>query len=173
MLKNRIIVLVSLLCVSSFVLGFIASSPDFDIVIKNGRIVDGTGNPWFEGDIGISGDRIKKIGRISSERGKTIIEASGKIVSPGFIDIHSHGERQILVDRTAHNFITQGATTIIGGNCGGSPLDLEKFFIQFEPKGAALNLGVLIGHNSIRRKVMGNAGREPTEEELEEMKKFV
>jgi N-acyl-D-amino-acid deacylase len=171
--RNKIFILVSLLFILSLVLGFTTSLPDFDIVIKNGRIVDGTGNPWFEGDIGILGDRIKEIGRIPSERGKTVIDASGKIVTPGFIDIHSHGERQILIDRTAHNLITQGATTIIGGNCGGSPLDMEEFFIQFESKGAALNIGVLIGHNTIRRKIMGNVGRVPTEKELDQMKKFV
>jgi N-acyl-D-aspartate/D-glutamate deacylase len=161
------------MCVHGLVLGFAPFFSDFDLVIKNGTIVDGTGNPWFRGDIGISGERIVKIGRISSERGKSVIDASGKIVSPGFIDIHSHGERQILMDRAAHNLITQGATTIVGGNCGGSPLDLEKFFTQFESKGAALNVGVLIGHNTIRRKVMGNVGREPTDKELEEMKQFV
>jgi dihydroorotase/N-acyl-D-amino-acid deacylase len=173
MFKDRVIILGILLCVCSLVLGFTPASPDFDVVIKNGTIVDGTGNPWFRGDIGISGDRIIKIGQISIEKAKTVIDATGKIVTPGFIDIHSHGERQILTDRTAHNLITQGATTIVGGNCGGSPLDLERFFAQFESKGAALNVGVLIGHNTIRRKVMGNAGREPTEEELEEMKGLV
>ncbi|MGD8537303.1 MAG: D-aminoacylase [Candidatus Aminicenantes bacterium] len=173
MLKDRMAVLGILLCVCSLVLGFAPAFPDFDVVIINGTIVDGTENPWFRGDIGITGDRIVKIGRISKNSGKTIIDARGKIVAPGFIDIHSHGERQILTDRTAHNLITQGATTIIGGNCGGSPLDLDKFFTQFESKGAALNVGVLIGHNTIRRKVMGNAGRAPTEEELEAMKKYV
>jgi dihydroorotase/N-acyl-D-amino-acid deacylase len=171
--RNKIFILVPLLFIHLFLSGSTASLPDFDIVIKNGRIVDGTGNPWYKGDIGISRDKIVEIGRISSDRGKTIIDASEKIVTPGFVDIHTHGERQILTDRTAHNFITQGATTIIGGNCGDSPLNLEKFFIQYEAKGAALNLGILVGHNSIRRKVMGNAGREPTEEELDDMKELV
>jgi N-acyl-D-aspartate/D-glutamate deacylase len=173
MIRAKIFVLSVLFCGFSFVLGFSLPVPEFDIVIKNGKIVDGTGNPWYRGDLGISGDMIVKIGWISSNKGRTVIDATGKIVAPGFIDIHSHGERQILMDRTAHNLLTQGATTIVGGNCGGSPLNLDEFFVQFESKGAALNCGVLIGHNTIRRKVMGNAGRAPTEDELEEMKRFV
>lgn len=173
MFRNIILVIGIILCIHSLALGLTEDMPEFSLVIKNGIIVDGTGNPWFRGDIGISGDKIVKIGRISEKKGTTVIDASGKIVTPGFIDIHSHGERQILADRTAHNLITQGATTIIGGNCGGSPLDLAKFFAQFESQGAALNVGVLVGHNTIRRKVMGNSGRKPREKELEEMKKLV
>ena len=148
-------------------------SGKFDYLIRNGRIVDGIGNPWYKADIGIVGDRIAKIGHIPREQSNTIIDASGKVVSPGFIDIHSHGEGRILEDVTAHNFITQGATTIVGGNCGGSPLNLKEFFEKVESVGIALNLGVLVGHNSVRRKIMGNAGREPTIEELEEMKRVV
>jgi N-acyl-D-aspartate/D-glutamate deacylase len=173
MFRNKTLVLGIILCIHALAMGLTDDRTEFSLVIKNGIIVDGTGNPWFRCDIGISGDKIVKIGRISEKKETTVIDASGKIVTPGFIDIHSHGERQILVDRTAHNLITQGATTIVGGNCGGSPLDLAKFFAQFESQGAALNVGVLVGHNTIRRKVMGNSGREPTDGELGEMKKLV
>jgi len=145
----------------------------FDYLIRNGMVVDGMGNPRYKADIGIIGDRITKIGRIGRQQGNSVIDASGKVVSPGFIDMHSHGEGRILEDPTAHNLITQGATTIVGGNCGGSPLNLRKFFEKVESTGIALNLGVLAGHNSVRKKVMGNAGKEPTVEELEEMKKIV
>ena len=149
------------------------TSEQYDYVIKNGKIVNGTGNPWFVADIGIKGDKIVKIGSLKTNKAGKIIDASGRIVCPGFIDIHSHAERQILQDPSVHNMITQGNTTIIGGNCGGSVLNLHNFFTEFNKKRASLNMGTLIGHNILRRKVMGNEGREPTEVELEEMKKYV
>ncbi len=132
----------------------VISYAQYDYVIKNGKVVDGTGNPWYIADIGISGDKIVKIGRIETGDADNIIDASGKIVCPGFIDMHSHAERQILRDPTVHNMITQGNTTIVGGNCGGSQLDLERFFSAFEKKGASMNMGSLIGHNTIRRMIM-------------------
>ncbi len=149
------------------------SQERYDHVIKNGKIVDGTGNPWYYADIAIKGDRIVKIGMIGDVEAENVIDAEGKIVCPGFIDMHSHAERQMLRDPSVHNMITQGNTTIVGGNCGGSQLDIERFFASVEKKGSALNMGTLIGHNTIRRKVMGNAGREPTAEELEKMKEYV
>ena len=80
----------------------------YDTIIKNGRIVDGTGNPWFKADIGIIKDKVTKIGFIPAEMGITVIEANGRFVAPGFIDIHSHGERSILEDRSVHNMVKQG-----------------------------------------------------------------
>jgi len=148
-------------------------SQDYDYIIRNGMVLDGMGNPWFRADIGISGEMIVKIGHIPADASGTVIDASDRFVTPGFIDMHSHGERQILNDRTVHNLVTQGTTTIVGGNCGGSPLNMKEFFKDFESKGAAINLGVLVGHNTVRRKVMGNAGREPTAAELEQMKDIV
>ena len=97
----------------------------YDTIIKNARIVDGTGNPWFRADIGITKDKITKIGDIPEKMGTTVIEATGRYVTPGFIDIHSHGDGRILEDRSVHNMVKQGCTTIVGGNCGGSPLDLK------------------------------------------------
>ena len=145
----------------------------FDYIIKSGKIVDGTGNPWYKSDIGIKGDKIAEIGEIPEEKGKKIIDASKKVVSPGFIDIHTHADRGILRDPTAQNYITQGVTTVIGGNCGGAELDLREFFKEIKSKSISLNFGTFIGHNTVRRRVMGNENREPTIEELEEMKKIV
>ena len=144
-----------------------------NIVIKGGRIVDGTGNPWYAADIGISGDRIVKIGRIRVDQGELVIDASGKIVSPGFIDMHSHGDFIILDHPSAQNLIMQGMTTLVCGNCGGSPIDVEDFFKKFESRGASVNIGLLYGHNTIRSKVLGNADRAPSPEELSEMKSMV
>jgi len=174
MKKLPLIITVLIFTASS---GFAGRNPEkpekYDHVIKNGRIVDGMGNTWFRADIGISGDKIVKIGFIPREMGMSIIDATEKYVIPGFIDIHSHAERGVLEDRTVHNMIKQGCTTIVGGNCGGSPLNLKKFFEELESSGAAVNVGVLVGHNTVRREVMGNEGREPTREELNMMKKIV
>ena len=146
---------------------------EYDYVIKNGRIVDGTGNPWYRADIGIQGEKIKKIGLIAEDMGKIVIDAGGRVVAPGFIDIHAHPGYDLISDRTAQNFIMQGATTLIGGNCGQGPLKLTNYFENLEKDGIAVNIGMLVGHNSIRFEVMKNAGREPTEGELEKMKAMV
>jgi len=144
----------------------------FDCVIVNGKVIDGTGNPWFRADIGIIGDTIAEIGSIPAGKGRRVIDASGRVVTPGFIDIHTH-TGGILDDPTAHNFIMQGVTTVVDGNCGGSEINLRDLFQRLEEQGTALNYCTLIGQNSIRGEVMGNAAREPTPEEMERMKKMV
>ncbi len=169
-MKAFIIVISALLLLSCSIEN---SAEKFDLVILNGRIVDGTGTPWFTADIGIKGDRIVKIGEITPDEGINYLDASGKYVSPGFIDIHSHAERNILNDRTVEHMSRQGNTTIIGGNCGGSITSFPSFFRGFEKGGAAMNVGVQIGHNSVRRRVMGNEGREPTTKEMDKMKDIV
>jgi len=146
---------------------------DYDVVIKNGKIIDGTGSPYYYADIGIAGGKIKKIGTIEAVKGERIIKADNLIVSPGFIDVHTHCDRGILDDPIVHNYIKQGVTTVVGGNCGGSPLDFEHFFAEIKRKGVSLNIGVLIGHNTIREEVMGSEDRVPSVEELQEMKELI
>ena len=164
--------LLSLFLISLFILFSCTKTTKYDYIIKNGRIVDGTGNPWFKTDVGIKADKIVKIGFIPESHAATYIDASGKVVSPGFIDIHTHTEG-VADDPTAQNYITQGVTTVVAGNCGGSKLQLRDFFKKLELQGIALNFGTLLGHNSIRSKVMGNVNRAPTDRELEEMKKIL
>ncbi len=148
----------------------IGYKPDkFDCVIKNGRIVDGTGNPWYIADVGIKDGKIIKIGLISGEKAKQVIDASGRVVSPGFIDIHTHTD-DVIKDPSAHNYIMQGVTTVISGNCGGSEMELKTFFNNLEKQGIAINFGSLVGHGSIRGAVMGNEDRDPIEQEMEQMK---
>jgi N-acyl-D-aspartate/D-glutamate deacylase len=171
-MKKKFIVLLSFFSLANA--GFSQTAvATYDAIIKNGRIVDGTGNPWFRADIGIIKDRIAKIGFIPEEAGKTLIEAEGRFVTPGFIDIHSHVEGRILEDRSVHNMVRQGCTTIVGGNCGGSPLDFKAFYSDLLSGGFAVNIGMLAGHNTIRHNVMGNEGREPTDTEMEKMKELV
>ncbi|MCK5343639.1 MAG: amidohydrolase family protein, partial [Candidatus Heimdallarchaeota archaeon] len=151
----------------------IGLKPDsFDYVIKNGKIVDGTGNPWYRADIGIKGGKIVKIGIVTEKNAKEVIDATDRVVSPGFMDIHTHTDGA-AEDGTVHNYIMQGVTTVISGNCGGSEIDVKKFLNKLEKQGIALNYGTLVGQGSVRDTVMGNEDREPTDAEMERMKWFV
>jgi N-acyl-D-amino-acid deacylase len=143
-----------------------------DLVIRNARIVDGTGNPWYRGDIAIAGGKIAAIGRIEGGAAR-VLDARERIVAPGFIDVHTHIEGAILERPEARNFLADGVTTVVTGNCGGSRTDLARYFAEIEQKGAALNLASLIGHNSVRSAVMGTANRPPTAEELDKMRALV
>jgi len=151
----------------------VPSAKKFDLVIQNGFIIDGTGNPWFKADIGIQGGQIARIGSIDGKQAKKIIDAQGLIVSPGFIDIHTHCDRGIVRIPTVDNYIYQGVTSVIGGNCGGHPFPLKELFKKIEDKGIALNFGCLIGHNTIRREVMGMKMEAPSGEEMESMKSLI
>ncbi len=150
-----------------------ASNPIiYDFVIKNGRIIDGTGNPWFKADIGIKEGRIVKIGVINENEAKEIVDAQNQIVAPGFIDVHAHTEN-IFNNPNAENFIRMGVTSLITGNCGGSVTDVNNFLGNFSANPTAVNLGTLIAHGSVRRAVLGTENREPTPEELKKMEAIV
>ena len=145
---------------------------DFDLVIRHGRVVDGTGNPAFFADVAVNGGRIARIGRVAST-GKTELDANGLIVAPGFVDVHTHADD--VADRPrAENFLRMGVTSIVVGNCGGSALDVGKFFRDVEQNKISLNVATLIGHNTVREKAMGGSfDRVPTAEETAKMRAFV
>jgi N-acyl-D-amino-acid deacylase len=145
----------------------------YDLVIINGSIVDGTGTKMYTGDIAISGDRIVKIGSLKRSNAIQTIDASGLVVTPGFIDVHTHCDRGIKRVTTVDNYILQGVTTVIGGNCGGHRFPLAKLFSDLEEKGISINFGSLVGHNTIRREVMEYKMEEPTKEEMEQMKTLI
>lgn len=149
------------------------SQPRFDLLIQNGRIIDGSGNPWYRGDVGIRGGKIAAIGKLEASQAQRVIDANGLVVAPGFIDVHTHVEDGIRKRPTAENFLFDGVTTIITGNCGGSETDLPKFFEELRASGISLNLATLIGHNSVRRTVMNNAKRDPSPTELAKMESLV
>ena len=149
------------------------SAASFDIVITNGRIIDGTGNPWYHADVGIKNEKIDEIGWLENRKADRIIDAEGMVVVPGFIDMHTHVERRILEFPAVENYIRQGVTTVVGGNCGGSPLPIGDFAKKVEKTGISLNIALLVGHNTIRKDVMGTENREPTPDELERMKQRV
>jgi N-acyl-D-amino-acid deacylase len=171
----------------------------YDLVLKNGKILDGTGNPWYNADIGIRGEKIEKIGRITTKSDK-MIDASGHIVAPGFIDIHSHSDFSILIDPMAHSKIHQGVTTEVIGQCGNSAAPMNQSVKQYrekymsnrvpedfeyewtsmdsylqlvEKQGIALNIAPVVGHGTIRHNVLEYENRDANENELTEMKELV
>ena len=149
-----------------------AYSETYDLLIRNGRVVDGTGNPAFFADVAVKNGRIASIGRIAS-KAKREIDAQGLIVAPGFIDVHTHADEVAQMPR-AENFVRMGVTTIVAGNCGGSTLQVAKFFRQVDQAKVAVNVATLVGHNNVRKKAMGgDFDRPPTPAEMEKMKSLV
>jgi N-acyl-D-amino-acid deacylase len=152
--------------------GAAAREKPFDLVITNARVVDGSGNPWFRADVAIKGGRIARVGRVNASEGERAIDARGRILAPGFIDVHTHVENLYELPE-AENFVRMGVTTLVTGNCGGSALDVGKFLGRVKETPTAVNIATLVGHNSIRHAVFGDANRAPTPEELEKMKALV
>ena len=151
-----------------------AQTPGFDLIIRNGRIIDGTGSAWYRGDIGIRGDTIAKIApRLDASAASRVIDAAGKVVAPGFIDIHSHARRGILDVPSAENYMRQGVTTIIEGPDGSSPLPLKPHLEEVAAKRVTPNYGLFVGQGSIREEVMGPVDRKASAEELDKMRGLV
>ncbi|HKJ19237.1 MAG TPA: amidohydrolase family protein, partial [Woeseiaceae bacterium] len=145
----------------------------YDVLIQGGTIVDGSGTAAHAGNIAINGDTIVEIGELEGATATRIIDASGHVVSPGFIDLHTHADRNIHQNPGAENYLFQGVTTLVVGNCGNSPVHLDEYFLSVEEARIAPNLGMLIGHNAVRAEVMGNDNRAPTDDELAGMKGLV
>jgi len=162
-----------------FVLGLLAFfvagySTSYDVVIKGGTIYDGMGRTPFVADIGVANGTIKTIGNIETTGGSTI-DAKGLVVSPGFIDMHTHCDSGLQSEKgkNAKNYLMQGVTTVVTGNCGGGTYRVEEFFSKLESQGVGLNVIHLVGHGTIRKIAMGQEAREPSDEELERMKKLL
>lgn len=149
------------------------SAPQPDLVIRNGLLIDGTGNLPRVGDIVVDSGKIVAIAERASDVGVREIDATGLAVSPGFIDVHSHVDRKLLDQPDNHNYILQGITTVVGGNCGHSPIDIDEFFAKLEAVGVTTNVACLIGHNSVRSEVMGLRAAEASAEELRAMQALV
>jgi N-acyl-D-aspartate/D-glutamate deacylase len=148
---------------------------EFDLVILGGTIYDGTGNAPFSADIGVRDGIIQKVGHKLNTKGAEVINAGNLLVAPGFIDIHTHCDRDILKPgmQSIKNYLTQGVTTVVTGNCGSGAYDVKKFFQQLDSVGVGPNIVHLVGHNTIRNKVMGSGNREPTVEELKQMRELL
>lgn len=144
----------------------------YDLLIRNARIIDGSGNPWYLADIGVKGGKIAVIGKLASATADRTIDAANRVVTPGFIDVHTHVEDLEKVPR-ADNYLLDGVTSIVSGNCGGSKADLSAWFAALEKQGIGINLASLYGHNTVRREVMGDANRPATAEEISKMQALV
>lgn len=150
-----------------------AQGPGYDLVIRNGRIVDGTGSPWYLADVAIRGDAVVRIARRIDDPATLTIDAHGHVVAPGFIDIHTHARREILNVPTADNYIRQGVTTLIEGPDGSSPVPLKPFLEQVAAARIAPNFGTFIGQGSVREAAIGTINRTASTEELEQMRAIV
>jgi N-acyl-D-amino-acid deacylase len=145
-----------------------------DIMIRNGRIIDGTGNSWFYGDVAVRDGRIMAVGKqLEGYTASRSIDAKGLVVAPGFIDVHGHVESGIFDRPTADNYIYDGVTTIVTGNCGGSAEDLSAFFRRIDSLQSGINIASLYGHNTARRTVMGTANRKASQEEQQQMESLM
>ena len=156
----------------------ISSQADFDLIVAGGRIVDGTGNPWFVADLAIKDGRIVEIGpnllKPDPKRAARVVDAKGLVVAPGFIDVHTHIESGITEFPSAENFLRMGVTSVVTGNCGGSALNLGEWFARLEKLGVSINIASLVGHNTVRRAGMnGDFDRAPAPEELQRMRDLV
>lgn len=145
---------------------------DFDILIRNGRIVDGTGNPWFYGDVGIAGDTIAAIGDLRAKTAAKTIDARGLTVSPGFIDIHTHCDGGLGKEESKANlnYLNQGTTTVVTGNCGNGTFEVAETRARWQQQGIGTNAVPMVGFGTIREEVIGVAPRAVTPEELDKMR---
>ncbi len=142
----------------------------YDVLIRNGRVVDGTGNPWRAADLGIRGGRIVDVGRLSTATAARVIDAHGLTVTPGFIDVHSHAAEGLAgALKDGRQLIAQGITTVAINPDGGGPVDLRVQRAGFEERGIGVNVALYVPHGSIRREVLGMADRDPSPAELDRM----
>jgi N-acyl-D-amino-acid deacylase len=166
----------------------------FNILVRNGHIVDGTGSPWYKADVAITRGRFNEIGKIHAAEASRVIDAEGLAVAPGFIDIHVHSDYSLLADTKGESAVAQGITTDFNGQCGGTPAPamggaidpinralseyglklvwstVSEYISHLQKLGPSINVATLVGHGTIRACVMGYANRPPTREELDKMK---
>jgi len=173
-----------------------ATSGDYDLIIRNGHVIDGAGNPWYSADVAVSGDRIAAIGDLHEAHAKREIDAKGRIVSPGFIDMLGQSEVSLLLDNRSQSKLSQGITTEITGEGGSiapqnektlAPMKpfleryklsvdwttLDGYFRRLEKQGTPLNIGTYVGSAQVREAVIGDDNRAPTPAELDQMKSLV
>ncbi len=169
---------------------------EYDVILKNGKIIDGSGNPWISGDVAIRDDRIAAIGKLDGTRAKHVIDATALVISPGFIDMLGQSEMSLLVDNRSISKLSQGITTEITGEGGSiapqnertiAPMQplldqfhlnidwttLDGYFRRLEKSGTPLNIGTYVGAGQVREAVLGDDDRAPTAQELETMKGLV
>ena len=147
---------------------------DADILLQGGTIFDGSGGQPYVGDVAISGDRLIAIGSFESGQFGRVIDCKGLSICPGFIDLHNHSDQTLLESSTRANtnFVLQGCTTIVTGNCGSGHVDVRKYLNQIETFGAGTNVIHLLPHGALRKQVLGTTDRPPTAKEMQQMKQL-
>jgi N-acyl-D-amino-acid deacylase len=147
----------------------------YDIVIRGGRLLDGSGNPWYYGDVGIRGDRIVAVGNLADAAARRTIDATGQYVAPGFIDAHTHAGGGLARPELSHArpLLAQGITTVIINPDGQGPVDLVAQRETLERNGIGVNAAQLIGHGSVRQAVLGMDDRAPSAAEIDRMRALV
>ncbi|MGA7375773.1 MAG: amidohydrolase family protein, partial [Candidatus Sulfotelmatobacter sp.] len=189
------LIILALLCVAVAAVSA-QSVPSFDLVITNGHIIDGTGSPWYSGDVGIRDGKVAAIGNLAAAPRKRTIDAGGKVVAPGFIDMLGQSELSILVDPRLPSKIYQGITTeITGEGSTVAPLNdaiiqsdhagyehyhitadwrtFRQYFARLEKQGMGINLASYVGATQVRRMVLGDDDKQPSPEQLDQMKALV
>ena len=148
---------------------------DADVVLKNAIIYDGSDQPGMVGDVAIKNDRIVAVGKFQTKGAPRVLKCDGLCVSPGFIDLHTHSDYPLQEKKTNANvnYLTQGVTTVVTGNCGFGPVDTADYFAKLEKIGIGTNVIHQVPHNAVREKAMGNVNREPTPKELKAMEDLV
>jgi N-acyl-D-amino-acid deacylase len=156
-----------------FLWALLAPAATYDVVIHNARVVDGSGNPWYRASIALNDGRIAAVGDLAGVTAARMIDARDRVVAPGFIDVHTHIEGMVEKLPRGDNYLMDGVTTVVTGNCGGSFQDLAKSFATLDAAGLGLNVASLIGHNTVRRQVMETANRPATSDEIARMQELV
>jgi len=146
-----------------------------DIVLRGATLVDGTGRPGRVGDLAIRGDKIVAVGTFTVAGKPRVLDATGLVIAPGFIDLHTHSDTALTEKATSANlnYLMQGVTTAVTGNCGAGPTDVAGYFKQMEDIGIGSNVIHQVPHNAVRQKIMGNENRAPTDKELQLMEDLV
>ncbi|HYY89279.1 MAG TPA: amidohydrolase family protein, partial [Chloroflexota bacterium] len=170
----------------------------FHIVVRGGTVIDGTGAPGFAADVGVRGERIAAVGDLTDSEADVTIDAAGKMLAPGFVDMHSHSDRTLVINPRAEAGVRQGVTLEVVGNCGMSVAPLTEamlddesrawrrwldytpawrtmgeYLATLETNGLGINVAALVGHGTVRRAVMGYDMRQPTPDELAEMRQHI
>lgn len=171
---TKVYVKMFVLCVFVTLFMWSCSQQTYDLVIHEGTVIDGTGTKGYQASIGISDGKILKIGKIKASQGKQVIDANGKFVVPGFIDMHTHCENIRSEKRKAAlNYLMQGVTTVVTGNCGSGTYKVEEYFEHLRSRGIGVNVVHLVGQGAARFAVLKNADRAPAGEELNKMRALV
>jgi N-acyl-D-amino-acid deacylase len=157
---------------AAFVQTASTAQQSFDVLIRGGAVVDGTGTAARQVDVGITVGRIAALGSLGGATAPTVIDARGLIVAPGFIDVHTHAD-EIAEHPRAEHFVRMGVTTVVAGNCGGSANDIAAALATIARTTVSVNYATLVGHNTVRRAVMGTEQRAPTGDELKKMQALV